>query len=635
MIRLLLFFLMLGPACLITGLSSRRRTEEVLAPACMATMIVLYLFYVVNQLLIGFYVSIGLLLACWAAGLWLHLRRFSKEKWLRFVSPGSAVFFVSLIIIWLITRQSQPRQWDELRLWAAVPRALYFSDALQLGPDSLIYSVMQSYYPGASLFQYFFQKLNPEFVENGLYYAYAFLGLTLMIPCCQGLEWKKGLWILPISFLMVLLPMAFSNGIGDVNDYYYAIYIDPLLGMTFAYSLYVLWQLRSRQDAFQLTTYILSLCTLVLLKDSGLLLAILSMVICLFVLWRKTRKTPLYLLMAAGAVAVVAVIWKLLLAKYDVHNHIGFYDNPLRILTEWTLSQRQMDTIRDFFHPILTSESLTGTRYQLFWNRLPFGRSWLFFTVVFAGWSLLLWLAYRKTEQPAAGVMIGLHVSNLVYQISLLVLYVCAMGGIASYVRYCGTLTQAMINLLAMLTLELILRHPISGKIKGAFGILAVVLLCSFTFELPDMIYHPDVDPVARSVHHVAQITWQMPAQEDEKEEATNLYVVQSVEPGGNHHQIYFRLIDHNIRLKNYYTNVRPERHYADADTWLNALVTEGYGYVYLDSFTLEFVEKMGTLFLEGEPETCRLYTVTAEGLVKTDPAYQPTLFLAGNDSNQ
>lgn len=631
MTRLLLFFLMLGPACLVTALSRHRRTEEVLAPACMATMVVLYLFYVVNQLLIGFYVSIGLLLACWAAGLWLHLRRFSKEKWFCFVSPGSVVFLVSLIIIWLITRQSQPRQWDELRLWAAVPRALYFSDELQLGPDCLTYPMMQSYYPGIALFQYFFQKLGPAFNENGLFYAYAFLGLTLMIPCCQALDWKKGLWILPLSFLLVMLPRTFYSGADDVYGYYHCIFIDPLLGMTFAYNLYALWKLRSHQRPFEWAAYILSLCMLVLLKDSGLLLVVISMVLCPLLLGCKAKKTWVGLLFTVIAVAVTVIPWKILLAKYDVHNHIGFYDNPLRILKEWTLSQRQVDTIREFFHPLFTTDDLTGTNYPLFWNMLPFGRSWLYFSLVFAGWSLLLWRAFRKTEQPVAGLMVGLHISNIVYLIGLLVLFVCAMGGTPSYKRYAGTMTQAMMNLLTMLSLEAFIRYPLSQRIKAGFGILAVVFVVSFTFELPDMIYHPDVDPVAHSVHHVAQITWQMPADED-KEEPVDLFMVQSIQPGGNHHQVYFRLIDHNIRMKNYYTKVKPEVDYADAEAWLNALVTDGYDYVYLDSFTSEFLAKMSDLFLDGEPEICRLYTVTPEGLVKASPEFVPTSFMEAEE---
>ncbi|MBE5794217.1 MAG: hypothetical protein E7323_06010 [Clostridiales bacterium] len=625
MTRFLLLFLMLGPACLITAVSKQKRTEEVLAPACIAVILVLYFFYTVNQLLIGFYAAIALLLGCWAAGLWLHLRRISKEKLARFLTPGAAVFFVAMIVIWLITRRSQTRLWDELRLWSGVPKILFYTNQLQLGPDCFTYFEMQSYYPGIILFQYFFQRLGSAFNENGLFFAYAFLGLTLMIPCCRNLRWNKGWWIPVLAFLLVLLPCTFANGMGDMNVYYYSIYIDGLLGIAFAYSLFCIWQMRCRQGSFEKTAYVLSLCLLTLLKDSGLLLVVLSMVICL-ILCRKQKGILPLLLIAAAAVAVVAGIWKILLHVHNVYNHIGFRDSPLRILTEGTLSDRQLNAIDTFFNTYLLRKDLTGTRYPSLWLPTPFRRTWVYFTLFFAGWSLLLWLLFRRKGQPVGGLLIGLMVSNVVYQISLLVLYICAMPHVPSYVRYSSTLNQAMMNLLSMLSLELLITHPVSQRVKAAFATIGLIIALSCSYEFPYMSYAPAEDPVNSGMHHVAQITWQLPERTDD--ETIDLFVVQDSMPGVNHHQIYFRLIEDNIRVKSYFPEVRPERDYPDAQAWMEHLLAEDYDYVYLESFTPSFEKKMSPLFGGEAPESYRLYTVTPEGLVKTSPSFTPTPFM-------
>lgn len=626
MTRLLLLFLMLGPACLVTGLSRQKRTDDVLAPACITTVLILYFFYLFDQLLLGFYVTIGFLLVCWGVGLWLHLRRLPQKTWQGFFTPGMVIFTVALVLIWLVTRRSQVGLWDELRLWAGVPRALFLTDKLQLGSDCFTYPMMQSYYPGIVLFQYFAQKLGSAFSENGLFFTYAFLGLSLMIPCCRELRWKQWLWIPVIAFALVLLPTAFANGMGDMNVYYYSIYIDALLGIAFSYSLFACWQLSRQQTVWDGICYILSLCLLILLKDSGLLLAILSLVICFFMLRIKIRKKLGFLLLAVMATAIVAVCWKLLLSQYDVHNHIGFYDSPLRILTEFTLSDQQMDTVRTFIYPNLLGQNLTSTRYNDFWLSFPVRRSWVYFTLVFIAWSLLLWRAYRRANQPSGVLLLGMNISNAVYVFSLLVLFVCAMGSVVSYARYLSTITQAMMTLLAMLSLNLFIAHPVSERCKACFGILGLVIVLSFCFGFSHVRFDPSYDDSENAVnsgmHHVGQITEQMP--DVDGDEPVDLFLVQATEPGKNHHQIYFRLMDHNVRVKNYYMQSTPENDYADGQQWLDALLTEEYDFVYLESHSATFSQMMGELFAGEEPEDYRLYTVTPDGLVKTIPEFTP-----------
>ncbi len=625
MSRLLLAFLLFGPACLITGLSKRKHTEEVLAPACISVVLVLYLFYLFDQLLIGFYAVIGLLMGCWLLGLWFHLRKISKERIARFLSPGAIVFFLAMVMIWMVTKRSQTRHYDELRLWAGVPRALFVSNQLQLGSDCFTYPIMQSYYPGIALFQYFFQRLGSAFNENGLFFAYSILGLVMLLPCLHALKWKNGLWALPLSLVFVLLPATFANGLGDYNFYYYTIYIDPLLGIAFAYNLYTLCQLKQQQDRFEQITYILSLCMLILLKDSGLLLAVLSLILCLFLLPGKGKQKAGYLLVAAACMAATSGAWKILLSVYDVHNHISMSSRIKQFVATGAFTPQQSQTLLSFFRDHLLRENLTNTRFQGLWAEIPFKRSWLFFTLFFAGWSLLLWLAYRKHQTRVGGLLIGMHISNLVYQISLLVLYLFGMGSVLCYPRYCGTMMLAMMILLTLLTIQLLIAHPITQQQLAGLGLVGLVIVLSFTFELLSDIYTGSPDPVDTGIHHVGQIMEQLP--ERDPSDTVDVFVVEDRNADMDHHQIYFRSMDENVRIKSYYNESRPENNYPDGQAWLTALVENEYGYVYLKSFTPAFETFADELFTDMPPEKCRLYTVTAEGLVPAAPEITPREF--------
>ena len=116
---------------------------------------------------------------------------------------------------------------------------------------------------------------------------------------------------------------------------------------------------------------------------------------------------------------------------------------------------------------------------------------------------------------------------------------------------------------------------------------VGLVIAFSFSYNLPYMDYAPAEDVVSSGMHHVAQITWQLPQREDD--ETIHLFVVQDSVSGSNHHQIYFRLMEDNVRVKNYFPQVRPEQNYATAPAWLEYLQAEGYHYVYLESFTPAF----------------------------------------------
>ena len=135
-----LFFLVLA----VAGASAvfERRSEECWPVCYCAAAWVLYGFYCLGL------VRMGLTLLC-AGMLLLFLAGWKKSGPLRgclqgFFTPGTAVYLCLCLIFLIFFSGNVVSRHDELRLWAAVPKAIHETGKLQLGEGSPIFSAMQS-----------------------------------------------------------------------------------------------------------------------------------------------------------------------------------------------------------------------------------------------------------------------------------------------------------------------------------------------------------------------------------------------------------------------------------------------------------------------------------------------------------
>lgn len=81
-------------------------------------------------------------------------------------TPGAIIFIIVFCLITLITRGRYVFLWDELRLWGAYPKILYYDGSLQLGENIQLMPKMQSYEPAMPLFQFLFAKSAGIFTES-------------------------------------------------------------------------------------------------------------------------------------------------------------------------------------------------------------------------------------------------------------------------------------------------------------------------------------------------------------------------------------------------------------------------------------------------------------------------------------
>ncbi len=238
-------------------------------------------------------------------------------------------YLAILFIVVLITKDNYVWLWDSTRLWGAVPKALYYTEKLQLGKDALVYPFMQSYPPGMPLLGYFIESFNGDFLEWQLYLTYGAFVSSLFIPGIKKLS-RKSIVILPITCLIILLiPCLVTSNGGDSGFFYNSLFIDPVLGALFGYGIFVSTN-TNYKSVLSTGRLIIVLIAITLLKDSGIMFAVALYIISVTVYCGRGKR----LAHKEVALAVLALLcsliawesWKILLNKWQIYAGIkNFY----------------------------------------------------------------------------------------------------------------------------------------------------------------------------------------------------------------------------------------------------------------------------------------------------------------------
>ena len=266
----LVLFLLCGAAL---GILTNRRTEECVPVVIAGTIVFLYFFYCVDLLLVGRIVLYAGIVALLVAGV-LHLVKKKEGKaFLRtFFSPGIVLFLLLSVLFMIFSANLKPSVWDELRLWAAMPKAIHFSQSLQVGEGALLYATMQSYPPGMALVVYFFTSFSGGFSYGSIFAVYFIFAAALVLPAMKERSWKQWYIFPAVFFLLILMPVLLTvsgrEASGDWNYFFTCLYIDPILGCLMGHAFYLAVQRPSR-DWFSCLAFTLVLFVLPAMKNIG------------------------------------------------------------------------------------------------------------------------------------------------------------------------------------------------------------------------------------------------------------------------------------------------------------------------------------------------------------------------------
>lgn len=488
-----LFFALLA-ICSGSAIGSiyNKKFEESIPITVMGSIIFLYVFYIFNHLFMGLYILWGIMLFCYIFFLYKFIKS-TKEERISIIknifTPGAIIFITVFCLITLITRGRYVFLWDELRLWGAYPKILYYDGSLQLGENIQLMPKMQSYEPGMPLFQFLFAKSAGIFTESNLFLAYGILGAIVFIPLTKKITWKKW-YLIPIySFLIFMLPLALANSQWDGLVYYYTLYIDPMLGIYFAYTLY-LASINMIDKKYKFLLFGLGISTLVLLKDTGIVFAIISaisfMVNSIINMKRNKEKVRLKNIIYVGLPLIIIGLifgsWKSVQKKYNTQNMYSTRIEKSEInefLKSPSEEQRQM--VEDFKKELKTSTIIISTSEKIT-EQLTYKNLMILLFIFF---TMLVIFKGRNKRKETIVTIIMYFLGSAIFTVGTLGVYVFSLHIVTCFPRYMTTLFVAGFILLFLLIIEDLLDGKIKEKYKFYISIIVIIIIMILPVKLP------------------------------------------------------------------------------------------------------------------------------------------------------
>lgn len=238
----------------------------------MSIVVMLYLFGLGGYLAIGVNIILVIVIILYIIVILYAIKIHIKFKMLleKIFTPAVIIFIAFFAFLNILNVGMVIHNWDEFSHWGDVVKSMVYIDDFATNARS--HSAFQSYPPGMTLLQYFFQKLNMKweseivFSEWRLYVIYQIFSLSMFFSFMEK-EKQSRTEKIAILVASCILPLIFYQ------DFYSMIYIDPFVSIL-AGSAMSMVLFHDRNDRIY-DILIFLLCTnLVLSKDIGFYFAI-------------------------------------------------------------------------------------------------------------------------------------------------------------------------------------------------------------------------------------------------------------------------------------------------------------------------------------------------------------------------
>ena len=533
-----------------------KKTEEMVFTLSLSTIIVLFLFYCNNMLFAGRVTVYALLLLLLVISILIGVRKsiLSVKKILSSISPSLIIFTILGVVAFLYTRGHRVSMWDELRLWGAVPKALYHTEALQLGTSVDIFPVMQSYPPAMPLFVYFFIAPSPSFNEGYIFCLYTIFYALIFLPGLKRLEWKHWYCILPLVILIFFFPCIFTSHDLNFSRFYNSLYIDTILGFYAGYGFYLSFN-NPFKNKYELANFCLVLAVTVLLKDSGLMFSI-FILICAVVIYAfrnkpfDSKKTMALLLCCVLASVLPYIIWKQTISAYGIKNHISM--NLILPGIDYFV-----ELLRHFLHDFFVC-FMSRFFPTIIVSFIPC----VLFAIIA---DVLIYKFYKDTDVFSdVIIVVSMAVSSLIFIIGYCMIF--QDGSFPSFQRYMASILYLIFTYLLLRFINAVIMNSenkkisLSRRIVAALiftGVSAVSLIAFIPFfsawrdsrvdnRLWPTLYSESSIHTANILDGVAN---------NSTENKNNIYLLLANGDSLFHHRIYFDLIGEPVNVKNFYTH--------------------------------------------------------------------------------
>ena len=573
----------------------------------LTSIIILYFFSIFNMLLAGVYAIYVIALIGVALFIYAAIRY--KMKFFKSISltPIIIIVIFGIISLWA-HRGRMITLWDEFSHWGRVVKDMFYLDALGTHPKSMV--IFQSYPPGSALLQYLFMEIRGAFVEAELYHGINIIYFALILPLFKDLKAKNIFQIIITVLIAIILPTAFYDTMHE------SLYVDGLLGIFFAYTLFVYFT--NKFSTFNFINIAIALFVLTIMKPAGTGLAILVIFVILvdfcFANRAKSKQyfknnnmvTALICIMLPIIFVVVAKIsWSTYL---DVSNaRISFdvakitFAKIIDVFARFNGTEAQNKILFNFLKAFVTLSNSNSYANFIF-NIPPITFIVLF---IFIGVKLFYVEKNPLTKKRILITSTSLLVSSLIYVFTLLCSYLFLFTEyealrLASFTRYLSTYFLGVYVFIVGYVLHRSKNEEIAENripkyllvffiiilITGLEAFLSITVLAPFSTQRTVSIREPYAP-----IGEIKEIV-------DEDE------LVYFIDIGSEGYSYYVGdYVSYPVRLKG--LGSIGESKYYEGDIWTRIVTPEeleedllaNYNYLYVYKIRYDFAEKYGYLF--------------------------------------
>ncbi len=586
----------------------KQPAEMVVSIVFLSVILILFPFYCVNKLELGrnTIVILSIIIVIYSI-------KMNGLKTIRlYLSSGLLALLLAIIVIVLITKNNYVRLWDETRLWGATPKALFYTNELQLGEDAIVFPFMQAYPPGMPLLVYFVESFNSSFQEWEIFLVYGVFVCVLLVYPVGKLGIRRGLTGVVLALAIVLIPCLLTEHGGDYAYFYNSLFIDAVLGVLTGYGLYV--SVAENTNTWWKVYQLLVVSNaLILLKDSGVLFAVCVIAVSVYCYFLENKKTVRKLAVFLGVLLyslACLLFWNILLKWKGARNPVG-------LKKTFTIA-----AVLELIKKICSVSVLSFYgKYGIL--RIEITLSVAMLIALYA--SIKLTKRFKDVSKKADACVIA---ACVITSLLFLAGYVKAYGEeLPSYQRYMSTILAMFFTYISLRVLALVAgcKNSTWDKIPTRIPLLIVLifLLSIRVYSWETRTNLASICPYKESQAHSKTILRKM-----EKESGQRMNRVYLLFPGKADEncllaqRIYMNLIGTTVNVKNDFRNMSivsfeeydrldHELIHNRAEQWKEAVVNN-YDYLYVvctDNITNEAFE-----WIEGEtPIDMGIYRVNKE----------------------
>jgi|GEM_PF-5947890 len=234
MIQYILIFLVFSYGGFFSATISKCRFQKGALAGILIAFSTLYGFAIINQLVIGRIIVFCIIIATYCISIHklVHLgceerNRICKENLYDFVQ-----FLLLYLILYLMCNRLAILDVDELRVWGAYPKIMFYENVLpQLGDFPFT-----NYPPALPLIQYLMLSLGSVFSEGVLFVTYNTLQILFIMQIFHMKKKKDAYRLLLESMIILFFPTFFySYGYYEIAGPYFSLYADIIMGVIFGY----------------------------------------------------------------------------------------------------------------------------------------------------------------------------------------------------------------------------------------------------------------------------------------------------------------------------------------------------------------------------------------------------------------